>query len=95
MDEQFVSENNLFAIDSYVTLDAAAFYDFQAWRFRLNLKKPLRGFVLWLRIAWRIWFKMARPFQLQFLLANIVESLWFEFRPKYIDTLPPKRRNQE
>ena len=38
VDEQFVGEDNLFAIDSSLVLDAAAFYDMDAWRFRLNLK---------------------------------------------------------
>jgi outer membrane receptor protein involved in Fe transport len=38
VDEQFISEDNAFAIDSALILDAAAFYDREAWRFKLNLK---------------------------------------------------------
>jgi catecholate siderophore receptor len=38
VDEQFISENNAFVIDSALVLDAAAFYDREAWRFKLNLK---------------------------------------------------------
>jgi outer membrane receptor protein involved in Fe transport len=38
VDQQFIGEDNAFAVDSYVVLDAAAFYDMKAWRFRLNLK---------------------------------------------------------
>jgi outer membrane receptor protein involved in Fe transport len=38
VDEQFVHENNLFAIDSFVVFDAAVFYDVSAWRLKLNLK---------------------------------------------------------
>lgn len=36
--EQFIAENNAFAIDGYATFDAAVFYDLAAWRFQLNLK---------------------------------------------------------
>ena len=38
VDEEFVAEDNQFAIDSYFVVDAAAFYEFDAWRFKLNLK---------------------------------------------------------
>jgi len=38
VDEQFISEDNQYAIDSSVVVDAAFFYDRQAWRFKLNLK---------------------------------------------------------
>jgi iron complex outermembrane receptor protein len=38
VDEQFISEDNQYAIESSVVVDAAFFYDRQAWRFKLNLK---------------------------------------------------------
>jgi TonB-dependent siderophore receptor len=38
VDEQFVSEDNLYAIPGYWIVDAAGFYDLKAWRFRLNVK---------------------------------------------------------
>ena len=38
VDEQFVSEDNLFKLDRYVVLDAAVFYDTEQWRFKLNLQ---------------------------------------------------------
>lgn len=38
VDEQFISEDNAFAIDSALVVDAAAFYDWDAWRLKLNLK---------------------------------------------------------
>jgi len=38
VDEEFVAEDNQFAIDSYFVADAAVFYELDAWRFRLNLK---------------------------------------------------------
>ena len=36
--EQFIDEDNAFAIDAYTTVDAAVFYDYQDWRLRLNFK---------------------------------------------------------
>ncbi|MCB1055775.1 MAG: TonB-dependent receptor, partial [Acidobacteria bacterium] len=36
--EQYIAENNAFAIDGYTTFDAAVFYDLETWRFQLNLK---------------------------------------------------------
>jgi TonB-dependent siderophore receptor len=38
VDEQFVGEDNAFTLESSIVLDAAAFYDMKAWRFKLNLK---------------------------------------------------------
>ena len=38
VDEQFIFEDNLFAIDSSVVLDGAVFYDRDSWRFKVNLK---------------------------------------------------------
>ena len=38
VDEQFISEDNRYAIDSSVVVDAAVFYETQAWRFKLNFK---------------------------------------------------------
>jgi TonB-dependent siderophore receptor len=38
VDEQFVSEDNRFALDSSLVLDAAVFFDADAWRFKLNFK---------------------------------------------------------
>jgi catecholate siderophore receptor len=38
VDEQFISEDNLFAIDSSLVLDAAVFYDAEVWRFKVNFK---------------------------------------------------------
>ncbi len=36
--DQFISEDNVFKIDSYLTFDAAVFYDIDRWRFSLNFK---------------------------------------------------------
>ena len=38
VDEQFIFEDNAFAIDSFVVVDGAMFYDTPSWRFKLNLK---------------------------------------------------------
>ena len=38
LSEQFIAEDNAFAIDSYATLDAALFYEVSSWRLQLNLK---------------------------------------------------------
>jgi iron complex outermembrane receptor protein len=38
VDEQFISEDNLFSLDSSVVVDAGLFYDTEAWRFKLNFK---------------------------------------------------------
>jgi TonB-dependent siderophore receptor len=38
IDEQYISEDNEFAMDPALILDAAVFYDLDAWRFKLNLK---------------------------------------------------------
>jgi TonB-dependent siderophore receptor len=38
VDEQYISEDNEFALDRALILDAAVFYDLDAWRFKLNLK---------------------------------------------------------
>ncbi|MEM9290999.1 MAG: TonB-dependent siderophore receptor [Acidobacteriota bacterium] len=38
VDEQFIAENNAFAIDSYTTLDAVAYYDWSRIRLQVNLK---------------------------------------------------------
>jgi len=37
VDEQFVDEDNVFALDDYLTVDLAAFWDRGPWRLRLNL----------------------------------------------------------
>jgi iron complex outermembrane receptor protein len=48
--EQFIDEDNAFAIDDYITLDAAVTYGRDNWRLRLNLKNltdtdyEVRGF---------------------------------------------------
>ncbi len=36
VDEQFISENNAFAIDDYFMADAALWYDYSSWRFQFN-----------------------------------------------------------
>lgn len=47
---QFISEDNSFAIDGYVTIDASVFCDWSQWRFSLNFKNltdkdyEIRGF---------------------------------------------------
>ncbi len=38
VDEQFVGENNIFAIDDSLVLDAGLFFDTESWRFKVNLK---------------------------------------------------------
>lgn len=38
LSEQFIAEDNAFEIDSYVTLDAAVFYDLGTYRLQLNLQ---------------------------------------------------------
>jgi outer membrane receptor protein involved in Fe transport len=38
LSEQFIAENNAFAIDSYATLDAAFFYETGPWRLQLNVQ---------------------------------------------------------
>ncbi|HSE40426.1 MAG TPA: TonB-dependent receptor, partial [Acidobacteriota bacterium] len=48
--DQFISEDNSFAIDGYVTWDAVVYYDWSQWRFSLNFKNltdkdyEIRGF---------------------------------------------------
>jgi iron complex outermembrane receptor protein len=48
--EQYIAEDNRFAMDEYITLDAALFYDWQSWRLKLNLRNitdtdfEMRGF---------------------------------------------------
>lgn len=37
VDGQFVSESNVFAIDDYLMVDAAVWYDKRPWRFQVNL----------------------------------------------------------
>ena len=37
VDEQFIDEDNVFALDDYLTVDLAAFWDRGPWRLRLNL----------------------------------------------------------
>jgi iron complex outermembrane receptor protein len=36
--EQFINADNAFEVDDAVVLDAAVFYDLEAWRFKLNFK---------------------------------------------------------
>jgi len=38
VDEQFISEDNVFQIDSSLVLDGALFFDTESWRFKVNLK---------------------------------------------------------
>jgi len=38
LSEQFIAEDNAFAIDSYTTLDATLFYEISSWRLQLNLQ---------------------------------------------------------
>ena len=38
VDEQFIDADNVFALDSYLLLDAAVFYDISDWRLKLNFK---------------------------------------------------------
>jgi TonB-dependent siderophore receptor len=35
--EQFIAEDNVFAVDQSITFDAAAFYDFDDWKLQLNV----------------------------------------------------------
>jgi len=36
--EQYVAENNLFAVDGALTLDASVFYDLPRWRFKIDVR---------------------------------------------------------
>ena len=50
VDDQFIAEDNAFSVDSAFIVDATVFYDFGAWRAKLNLKNltdeeyAIRGF---------------------------------------------------